>query len=513
MTSWSEGYVSDVAYSIGYYREMSPAHLAFAAASIGKDPGGAWQPKRVLELGFGMGVGFVLGAASQPETFFEGCDFNPEHVAHAQRLAADAGVANVSIREASFQDLASEARDGQHDLDLIQLHGILTWVSTDAHRAIVEIARKRLRPGGLLYVSYNCMPGWAQMMPVQRLMREHAKLQPGGSLARTTSAVATVSAMMTGKAKFFAINQTIQPRLDKMKTMQPSYLAHEYLNENWHIFHFADVAEMMSGAKLNFLGSATLAENIDAVSVPPEMHQMVTTATDPVWKETIRDFAGNKQFRRDIYARGLRSMNNAETLALIESMQFTLAVPRASVKLKLNTPLGEVDAKPEIYNALADVLADGILSFSEIEAAPALKDVGRQSLLQALALFVHSLQVFPIIAGANDNVSEAQRFNRTIAERANQGRFYNFLATPVVRGGLPASTIDLLLLDAVLSGTPSEANRLEPHLKAALKRLGVQLQKDGKAVTEMAETEAMVKTETNAFLQQKLPLWKRLGVL
>ena len=310
MTSWSEGYVSDIAYSIGYYREMAPDHVGYAALSLGKHPGGAVKPKRVLELGFGMGLGFVLGAAANPQTEFEGCDFNPEHIMHARALAEGAGLTNVTIREASFQELAAEAREGQHDLDIIQLHGILTWVSEDAHRAIVEIARKRLKPGGLLYVSYNCMPGWAPMLPVQRLMREHAKRHSGSSLQRTAGAVQAVKQMIEGKGRFFAANPAIEQRIEKLGTMQASYLAHEYLNENWFIFHVADVAEMFGQAKLTFLGSATIAENIDGVSVPAEMREMVAQAADPIWKETLRDIAGNKQFRRDLYARGVTNLNN-----------------------------------------------------------------------------------------------------------------------------------------------------------------------------------------------------------
>ena len=183
MTSWSEGYVSDIAYSIGYYREMAPDHVGYAALSLGKHPGGAVKPKRCLSSVSAWGFGFVLGAAANPQTDFEGCDFNPEHIAHARSLAEAAGLTNVTIREASFQELAAEASEGQHDLDIILLHGILTWVSDDAHRAIVEIARKRLKPGGLLYVSYNCMPGWAPMLPVQPLHARASKLTTGNSLA------------------------------------------------------------------------------------------------------------------------------------------------------------------------------------------------------------------------------------------------------------------------------------------------------------------------------------------
>lgn len=513
MASWSEGYVSDIAYSIGYYREMSPSLVAYVASSLGKNPSSLAHPKRVLELGFGMGLGFVLGAAAQPETIFEGCDFNPEHVAHAQRLADDAGVSNVLIREASFQDIAAEAHEGQHDLDLIQLHGILTWVSADAHRAIVEIARKRLKPGGMLYVSYNSMPGWAQMLPVQRLMREHAKRGGGNSVARTGAAVKNVASLIEAKARFFGVNQTIPARLGKMKTMQASYLAHEYLNENWFIFHMADVAEMMAGAKLSYLGSATIAENIDAVAVPPEMRQMVADASDPIWKETLRDFAANKQFRRDIYVRGLTSLNNIETLALIEPMQFTLSVPRQAVKLKLSTPLGEVNAKPEVYDAIADLLADNIVSFKELRAAPTLKTIDRPALMQALALLIHSSQALPIVGGVPTELASAQGFNRTVAMRAAEGRFYNFLAAPIARTGLPASTTDLLLFAAVLGGVKSEPAALQPALSEAIKRIGVQLQKEGKPLTDAADIEALVAEEADTFVAQRLPLWRKLGVL
>lgn len=513
MTSWSEGYVSDIAYSIGYYREMAPDHVGYAALSLGKSPGGALLTKRVLELGFGMGLGFVLAAAANPQTQFEGCDFNPEHVAHARSLADGAWLTNVTIREASFQEMAAEAREGQHDLDIIQLHGILTWVSADAQRAIVEIARKRLKPGGLLYVSYNCMPGWAPMLPVQRLMREHAKRHAGSSLAKTAGAVEAVKAMIAGKGRYFAGNPVIDQRIDKLGTMQASYLAHEYLNENWFIFHVADVAEMFGAAKLSFLGSATIAENIDAVSVPAEMREMVAQASDPIWKETLRDIAGNKQFRRDIYARGVTTLNNVEMLRALNATHFTLAMPRSAVTLKLPSLMGELDAKPEIYGAIADCLADGIVPFDAIMTLPALTTVGLAGTLQALALMVHAGQVLPILGGIEAEHAPAQRFNRMLADLAAQGRIHNFLAAPAARAGLPATSTEMLMLGALFDGTPREPEPLMLHIKQQLERLGITLNREGKPITDPTEVMQMLAQEVKGFLEGKLPLWTRLGVL
>src|SRR3954465_14971379 len=100
------GYVADVPYTAGFYREMAPSHLAFAALVAGYSPERAWHPRRVLELGFGQGFGLALLAAANPDVAFEGCDFNAEHVANARALAEEAGLANVAVSQASFEELA-----------------------------------------------------------------------------------------------------------------------------------------------------------------------------------------------------------------------------------------------------------------------------------------------------------------------------------------------------------------------------------------------------------------------
>lgn len=513
MNPWSEGYVSDIAYSIGYYREMAPDHVGFAALSLGKHPGGAVKPKRVLELGFGMGFGFVLGAAANPQTEFEGCDFNPEHVIHARALAEAAGLKNVKIREASFQELAAEAQEGQHDLDLIQLHGILTWVSEDAHRAIVEIARKRLKPGGLLYVSYNCMPGWAPMIPVQRLMREHAKRHSGSSVQRSAGAVQAVTRMIEAKSKFFEINPIIEKRVAKFASLEASYLAHEYLNENWFIFYVSDVIEMFGKSKLSFVGSATIAENIDSVSVPQEMREMVSQASDPIWQETLRDIAGNKQFRRDLYGRGVTALNNLEAIHNLYNTSYTLAMPRNAVTLKLPGLIGELEARPEIYGTIADLLANDLVTFRAIIKSPALQEVGMSGVLQALGLMINAGQVLPVLGEPEADHAPGKRFNRMLAELAGQGRIHNFVAAPLVRSGLPATSAEMLMLSAVFNGGKDDAPQIALHLTEQFKRLGISPNREGKPITDPVELQQILAKDVRNFLDNKLPLWTRLGVI
>src|SRR2546421_226613 len=159
MTDWAAGYVADIGYTSGFYRETAPSYMAFAALAAGRAPGRALEPKRVLELGFGQGFGLALLAAANPDIVFDGYDFNPEHVAHARRLIVGAGLQNLNVAETGFEEAA--ARGGDNDRDVITAHGIFSWVARPIQDAIITIVRQCLQPDGIFYVSYNCMPGWA----------------------------------------------------------------------------------------------------------------------------------------------------------------------------------------------------------------------------------------------------------------------------------------------------------------------------------------------------------------
>ena len=425
--------------------------------------------------------------------------------------AADLG--NIALREASFQEVAREAREGQHDVDLIVLHGILTWVSMEAQEAIVEIARKRLKPGGFLYVSYNAMPGWAPVLPMQRLMHENAKRAAARSDLQTTSGLDLLKALIGEGAGYFRANPSLEQRVEKMAGLDRSYLAHEYLNANWFIFHFADVAEMFGHAKLGFAGSATLIENIDALSLPEGARARIGAEQDPVFKETLRDIASNKQFRRDLFSRGAIPLTPPEHTEYLFGLRFAPTVARARMNFKFPSPIGDLDGNPEIYGAVCDLLATKAASFGEIVALPAFKQGGINAALQAVTLLVHSGQVQAVPAGPAPEVKPAQRLNRVIVERMLQGRVYSFLAAPACGSGVQVQHSDLLMLAAVTAAKQDTPEGIAQSVAQTMQRLGINWMKDGKPITDAAARLAAITAEAAVFKAEKLPVWKRLGVV
>ncbi len=142
MTSRTSGYVADMGYTHGFYRELTPTLLSFVALTRGQQGPDVTGPLAYCELGCGQGFSMNLLAAANPTSASMRPDFNPAQVAGARRLAAEAGLSNVSFFDTSFADFAEEP-ELPREFDVISLHGIYSWISEENRKAIVDfIARK-----------------------------------------------------------------------------------------------------------------------------------------------------------------------------------------------------------------------------------------------------------------------------------------------------------------------------------------------------------------------------------
>jgi Predicted methyltransferase regulatory domain len=506
--NWAGGYVSDIGYTASFYRETAPAHLAFAALCAGRSPGRALKPKRMLELGFGQGFGLALLAAANPDVAFEGYDFNPQHTAHAQRLIQVAGLINVTVSETGFEEAA--ARGGDSNLDVVALHGTFSWVSRNAQDSIVDILRQRLQLEGLVYISYNCMPGWAPVAPIRQFMVEIKRRTLGTSEQQLSLALDLMLRLKQGNAGFFNANPGAAQHLESMLKLDRGYLAHEYLNQQWDLFDFSDVATRLSDAKLSFVASATLTENFDNYTIPEGLRPLVAQTGDPVLRETLRDFAANKRFRRDLFARGTTALTAVEQRRIASEMSFVLAVPRTRVTFKFAGPQFEVTGHERLHTPIVDLLQHKIASFEELLALQAFGEGQVALLLDCLALLIYSGQVLPVTTAADP--TPAQRFNRMVIDSARSGRFFFHLASPIARTGIPVGDVGLLALAALHDGQ-QEYRGAAQHALRILKDIGRRLMKDGRLIEDDGEATTFLADSIKPVLEESVPIWRRLGVL
>jgi SAM-dependent methyltransferase len=504
--SWSEGYVVDLDYTHGYFRDLSPAYLRFATLLGGVAVADA-SAYTYYELGCGNGYSTALHAATNPQARFCGVDFNPTHINNAQKLAQEAGVGNVRFLERSFGELLGMELE---DADFITLHGVWSWVGDEQRGQVLEFIRRRLKPGGIVYLSYNCLPGLAQVAPLQRLLNEHAGHGAGERMERVRRSMDFAARLQQAGARFFAANPLAAARLTDMGGQDPHYLAHEYYNANWAPFFHADVAGALAGAKLAYAASATLIDNFEQFTLSPAISKLAAELGERSLAETVKDFARNQVFRRDVFTRGAPKAAQQQLDATLTRTRFALIRPRSTCRLKTKTPAGEVSLQPEAYAPVLDALARAPMTFEELSRAPQCAALDRLKLRQAvfgLAALGNLLPGLPS-AGEDARAEAANRFNQAALRAPVTGTADTTLASPVLGAGVQVNLVDRLFL-----GAPRDEAQA---IAAALRVLAagrIKLRREGKELESATDIEAYVRERAKFFFADFLPFLRLLRVV
>jgi SAM-dependent methyltransferase len=478
MSSWTSGYVAEIGYTHGFYRELTPALLSQIALAKGVRGPAASAPLAYCELGCGQGFSTNLLAAANPHVQMFATDFNPGHILNARALAAEAGTQNVQFFDQGFGDFADEP--ALPAFDMITLHGIYSWVTPEHRAQIVEFIRRKLKPGGLVYISYNSLPGWATGMPLRQLFAGHAETTSGPILPRIDDALAFVEKLAATNPAFFRANPSVGTRLDGIKKHDRRYLAHEYFNAEWNPFYYSDVARELDGAKLTFLGSANLLDDISEVNLTPEQSALLDGIGDPALRETVRDYIVNQQFRRDVFVKGRVEMTTWEVQDRWLDSRFALSAMRSEIPLKVNGARGEANLHEDVYAPILDALADGPRSLRQMMQTKALADRQVVATARALCVLMGAGRVDPCLDEAGDEAraESTRRFNTAVMKRARFSSDLSQLASPVTGGGVNVARFSQLFLLARQEGQKDPPQYVWDILAAQ----GQRLIKEGKVI-------------------------------
>jgi SAM-dependent methyltransferase len=513
--SWTSGYVSDIEYTAGFYPEQSPVLLNFVSVLSGYEPLPLDRPFNYFELGFGRGVTVNLLAASNPNGCFYAADFNPAHVAGASALAARAELANVTLLENSFADLAGGGID-LPQFDFITLHGIYTWVTAENQRYIVDFIRRYLKPGGIVYISYNALPGWSATLPLQRLLVEYGDAFPSRSDIQIGNAAEFVHKLVDAQVSYFTGGgSNLQARLDGLKKHNRNYLVHEYMHKHWKPMYHADVARDLAEAKLEFIGSADLAFAYPKLYLTEEKAALIATFPDPAMQETLKDYSLNTSFRKDVFVRGARQLSTLRRQELLRKYGLALTVSRDAVRVTMKVAFGEVNAKPELAIPICDALARGPQTLEQLAALPALAGSSLEDVAQLAALFVASRQAVLYDASYVSQPQEsARRMNVAIASGVQYSDEIYSLCSGLVGSAISAPYIARLVYWLMTAkGLKADPKVLAEAGWQIMRAQGRRMMKDGVSLQDEADNLAELQSHMERILQEELPIWRNLNML
>jgi SAM-dependent methyltransferase len=511
MTDWTGGYVADIGYTYGYYAELNPlrARLPLLSARLALPKNGT-----ACELGFGQGVSANVHAASSG-TRWHGTDFNPSQASFARQLA-DSFTDGPQLFDQSFAEFCTRA--DLPDFDYIGLHGIWSWISDENRTIIVDFVRRKLKVGGILYISYNTQPGWGAMVPVRSLLTQHADtLAPPGAgvVARVDGALAFARKLWDTNPAFARANPHIADRLKKMEGMDRPYLAHEYFNRDWLPMSFAEMAGWLQQAKLDFACSATYLDHLPNVHMTPEQLALLDELPDPVFRQSVRDFIVNQQFRRDYWVKGARHLNPLEYSEQLRAQRVVLTAPPASITMSVSGALGTATLSEPIYKPIIELMGDyQIRTLGEIEQALRESRISLPNLHQAVMVLTEKGAMGP----AHDestiaaNRPRTEQLNRVLLERARGSADIAYLASPVLGSAIGVTRFPQLFMLAIQAGksTPQE---WAAYAWQILKSQQQVIAKDGVALQGDEANLAELTTQATELRDHRLIVLRALGVL
>ena len=145
-----------IGYDAGVSALTHPCELGGAVSLYGVQAPPVNQA-RILEVGSALGHNLIPIAASLPQSVCVGIDLSLRQVELANREAQELGLQNIVFIAAEITEVAEEL----NGFDYIICHGVYSWTSDEVRKRLLPCLMTLLSPRGILHVSYNTYPGWA----------------------------------------------------------------------------------------------------------------------------------------------------------------------------------------------------------------------------------------------------------------------------------------------------------------------------------------------------------------
>ncbi len=514
MQGWGSGYVTDVPYMDGFYSAQSPHHLALAATINGFEPAELDGGFSYCELGCGRGLTSLILAAVNPESEFHAVDFQPAHIAHANAQARGARLDNVTFHERSFEDLLAADGPVLPMFDVVTMHGVWTWIAPRLQGAIVEFLNRRLKPGGVVHVSYNALPAWMPMGPLQRALKELTGLWPGRIDHAIDNALAMLSRLAEAKVIPANLHDGLKRITDTPEGKLRPYLAHEYLNEYWQPVYHPDVARTLAGAKLSFASSTDLLKNFLNLCLTEPQRALISEIPRPELREMLKDYCVNDWLRQDVFVRGVRRMSEGRRDSLLQGLKLTLLRPPPGL-IEIYRPDGSVwRPSPDAYAIFVKALLTRPHSVAELLALPGLPPEHGVKPVELVGVLVGTGLAAPFMETRDDAQSACDRLNRLTEAGSRIGAPRGTtIAVPSVAGGVTLMGGDFDLYMSARRGETLDPEALAARFVERCKEQGGHAIVDGKAYEDETEARAAGAKDYAVKIDRLVPIWRMIGMV
>ena len=347
---------------------------------------------------------------------------------------------------------------------MVFTHGIYSWVDAATRESLHRFFRDGIEDKGLLYLSYNLLPGWDCLSFIRHQFAASLAESPHNLEEAARRALRRLIALRDAGALAFHHNKAAIGFLNYLVEMDNlQYTVQEFYGIDQQAFSFAEIHDSMQQCGLSYAADASLPENRIDLSIAEAGLDLLAQCPSVQELQSTKDLLQNRLFRRDIYIAGDPSKDienpNSQALDSIRLGIYGLSprLPRAirstsGKSIELNGDL--VDRLESRYKMRRFNLHE-LLDDEEIK-------LEYDELVYNLLLLITEEFIGPLCADFRQVPAQAPcrikipRYNRVLLETPEEAHQKIFVASRVTGSGLQLSPADALLLRAFEHENPAQ---------------------------------------------------------
>lgn len=417
-----------------FQKDLAPAYLDHACIVNG------YAPPPGSPVGEGMGAGFAycelycgsgttsaLLAAANPLGDFHAIDAREQMLEGGKALAEAGKARNVKFHHATMEQ-AIELSLPQ--FDYIVLDGVYSWVPLRERAQVLAFVRKFLKPGGVVFVSYNARPGSDRIEPFRRLFLETARGVQTDVKTHLTYTRELYAALHAAKVP--AILAGVPPEaLKDLDTLPPEALTTDFANPFANPLYVTDVAADFAAVDCQLAGPADMGETLPTLMSHEPYKTLLGRVQTAFARELVKDYLRGTRARRDVLVRGGRRLAADNRDMMMNSLAFVLEIPVASVRYKVRASLGEMVFDNEHAHGIVDLLSKGPRSLGELVQQALAKDADAQAVVVNLHALLITGQVRPVYRPMPEAQASARAMQSAARARAGTASAIGFLPSAV----------------------------------------------------------------------------------
>ncbi len=296
-------------------KETHPARIGAIARLHGMDAPPISQAA-VLELGCGDGSNCIPLAERNPQSRFVGVDRAADLVCKGRGDIEQLGLTNIELVCADIESYSPESGA----FDYVICHGVYSWVASNVQARILEIGKRALAPHGVLFVSYNTLPGWRQRGAVRDILQIGSRMSSDLSDgARYDAGMKLLSAVAREGAQVPAY---VREAAERLADSEPSYVIQEFLEEFNTPLLFRDFMHQAQAHGLQFLSEARVVM-MSSEDLSAEMKSLLDSlGEDITMREQVLDLVRNRTFRETLLCRDSITLNRGLSARIFKELVF-----------------------------------------------------------------------------------------------------------------------------------------------------------------------------------------------